>query len=235
MFMISDGTRRFGSHVVFDGANISAEAGQIIGVSGRNGSGKSTLLRVVANVLRLHGGHRHGPTTCTYVPPRVEPPSLSPRRWVSGMARSTRSADSTFEVIAELGFEGDLDDRMAALSTGNMRKVLLAQALASQSSLIVLDEPASALDETSQATLAALISQRAEGGATIVVAEHNDLWLRALAIRSFTIERAHITEAIAIKRSPNTSVYLEGPLDHLDRLVSAASELGFREVTREAP
>ena len=50
--------RRYGERVALAGVSVRVEAGQTLAVLGGNGAGKTTLLRVLAGLLRPHGGQR---------------------------------------------------------------------------------------------------------------------------------------------------------------------------------
>ena len=66
-----------------------------------------------------------------------------------------------------------LDSPISALSNGEMRKVLLIRALASQPRLLILDEPFDGLDSAARTTLADLIRQTAEAGTQIILVTHH--------------------------------------------------------------
>lgn len=63
--------------------------------------------------------------------------------------------------------------RLDTLSGGQRQRTLLAQALAQESDLLLLDEPAAGLDETSQAEISRALAQISAAGVTVVQATHD--------------------------------------------------------------
>jgi ABC-type Mn2+/Zn2+ transport system ATPase subunit len=221
-------TRRFGKHQVLGGVDFSIQAGEAVGVVGVNGSGKSTLLRVLANVLSLHDGTRTGPKRAAYLPAKVEPPPMSPRRWITVWQRMEgRSFNDVQNTLERLSFDGSLDLPCSSLSTGNFRKVLLTATVCTSSELIVLDEPSAALDTAGRQGLTGILCERIKNGASIVIAEHDVAWLETVTQRSIEI-RAGRTHEIA-KMGESIRLVLEGPIDRRNELAVLASQLGFRE------
>lgn len=87
-------------------------------------------------------------------------------------------------MLDALGFTGAQDEPVAALSTGNVQKVGLAQALAVVDGLVVLDEPWTALDGDAAHALSALLAERT--ASTLVIADHTG---RAAALPGATTHR----------------------------------------------
>ena len=156
-----------GELLVLEGVNLELTRGQIVGLLGRSGSGKSTLLRLIAGLSRPNGG------TLTY---KGEPIS----RPLSGIAMVFQSFAlfpwlTVFENVA-LGLEaqrlpkGEIRSRALAaidligldgfesaypreLSGGMRQRVGFARALVVQPSVLLMDEPFSALDVLTAETL----------------------------------------------------------------------------------
>ena len=120
---------RFGRTVVLGGIDFSVASGSCSAISGANGAGKTTLLRVLAGVFRPNAGRRVGPSSCAYVPAVVEHTSISAGKRLAGVPRKKRTDPN--EMLEALGFDGDLRSDCRALSFGNSRKLLLAEALSS--------------------------------------------------------------------------------------------------------
>ena len=85
------------------------------------------------------------------------------------------------------------------------RRIEVARALAAGPRLLLLDEPAAGLNELEQADLARRIKRIAESGVTVLVIEHNMLFLGALAGRLICLDRGRIIAAGSpeeVRRNP---------------------------------
>ncbi|MFD8467623.1 zinc ABC transporter ATP-binding protein AztA [Streptomyces cyaneofuscatus] len=154
---------------------------------GPNGSGKSTLLGVLAGVIAATSGE------LLYT--EGSPPAFVPQRGAVGdtlpltarqtvemgrwgqrglwrrLTRTDRSAvDSAMERlgIADLGAR-----QLGELSGGQRQRVLIAQGLAQQSDLLLLDEPTTGLDPEARERITALLTDLVADGTTVVQATHD--------------------------------------------------------------
>ncbi|MEF2276918.1 ABC transporter ATP-binding protein [Deinococcus sp. YIM 134068] len=162
--------------------------GEFLCVVGPSGSGKSTLLSLLAGFLRPQVGQiRLGDTPVTGPDPRLtlvqQEPALFPWRTVAGnvsfglerrrFPRSQRDV-RVQETLRLVGLEGYGPRRVHQLSGGQRQRVSLARALAVQPSLLLLDEPFSALDDRTRTVLAdELLSIWWARKVTVVFVTHN--------------------------------------------------------------
>ena len=154
-------------------------AGETIGVVGPSGSGKSTLTQLLLGLRGARGGLTVGgvspvdadPTwwrrTVAYVPQRAELLTgtvaenvrfLRPEISDDDIEWACRTAAIHDDIVAlPDGYDTDLGSRGGRLSGGQQQRLGIARALAGRPSLIVLDEPSSALDnETEERIVASL-------------------------------------------------------------------------------
>ncbi|MCH2075750.1 MAG: metal ABC transporter ATP-binding protein [Rhodobacteraceae bacterium] len=165
----------YGDDVVLSGVDMSIEAGEIVTIVGPNGSGKSTLLKAMVGTELPRGGEvvRKQGLRIGYVPQRMAVDALLPlavSRFLS-LAR-VRKADA-IGALEKVGAERLLNRQLSDLSGGQLQRVLLARALASEPELLLLDEPTQGLDQPGSAALYRLIEQlRDDLGCGIVMVSH---------------------------------------------------------------
>lgn len=176
------GLRR-GARWIFRGLDLVLEPGRTLALLGPNGRGKTTLIRAAAGLLALDEGSREAPPVIGYVPQSVGAPA--PYRVldfvVMGRARrlglfgspgraDTLAAEAALERVGMAGFAARSVER---LSGGERQLVMLARALATESPVLILDEPLSALDLANQGVLLKVLAGlRAEGRHAILFSTH---------------------------------------------------------------
>ena len=151
-------TRRFGARVVLDGLDLDIRRGEFVAMIGRSGSGKSTLLRALAGLDRAVSGSLavSQPVAVAFQEPRLVPWE----RVLANVALGLRDPAPARVAAAALDEVG-LSDRAAAwpltLSGGEAQRASLARALVRSPSLLLLDEPFSALDALTRITMHRLV------------------------------------------------------------------------------
>ncbi|MGB3837992.1 MAG: ABC transporter ATP-binding protein [Rhodanobacter sp.] len=182
--------RRRAGRVAVRDLSLSLPRGQVLGLLGVNGAGKSTTLSMIAGALRPDRGviklngedfleHPELARTCIGWLPERAPlwPELTVTehldahariRGLSGAAlRAARSA-----IIERLELQ-PLARRLAGvLSQGQRQRLGLACALVHRPALLVLDEPANALDPVQVAALRSLIREQAAAGTAVILSTH---------------------------------------------------------------
>jgi ABC-2 type transport system ATP-binding protein len=176
----------FGIRKVLSNVSLSIPKGAVMGLVGRNGAGKSTLLRILVGLLMPDYGsasiwdesalHLTDATKVRlgYVPQKPE--SL---RWMSveSMLEFLGSFyprwDRQYVWNSLMRWNISPSQRLDKLSPGERQRVALIRALASQPELLILDEPASALDPVARRDLLREIALRAgESGMTVLFSTH---------------------------------------------------------------
>jgi heme exporter protein A len=177
--------RRFGERVALAGVSVRVEAGQTLAVLGGNGAGKTTLLRVLAGLLRPHGGTARVldaalPAERWKLPGRVgylghEPllyRELSGRENLRYQARLHGAAATRVEqLLVAVGMERRADDPLRELSRGMVQRLAVARAVLHEPALLLLDEPRASLDPAAAELLEPLIGR--PSGRTRVLVSHD--------------------------------------------------------------
>jgi zinc/manganese transport system ATP-binding protein len=159
----------------------------ITALVGPNGSGKSTLLGVLAGVIRPTSGElRHvGDRPPAFVPQRGAVGDALPLtvrqtvemgRWGDRgpWRRLTRQDRATVDQAMErLGVTDLATRQLGELSGGQRQRALIAQGLAQESDLLLLDEPTTGLDPEARDRIAMLLTELAADGVTVVQATHD--------------------------------------------------------------
>ncbi len=167
-----------GAQPVLSSVDFHVDAGEIVTVLGPNGSGKSTLLRALMGIVPASAGRvtRAAGLRIGYVPQKLvieRNLPLTVRRFLS---LPTRVDDTqALAALGRTGLPADLAGRqMAALSGGQMQRVLLARALLGAPHLLVLDEATQGLDQQGEAAFYRLIEAiRADTGAAVLMVSHD--------------------------------------------------------------
>ncbi|MEU6754119.1 ABC transporter ATP-binding protein [Spirillospora sp. NPDC046719] len=185
-----------GGRPVLKDVSLEVAAGSWTAVIGPNGAGKSTLLRAVLGLLPSAGEiavagadlaamkPRQRARLVAYAPQSPNLPVgmtvfdytlLGRSPYIPHLGReSARDRAIAREVLDRLDLEGLADRPLDHLSGGERQRVVLARALAQQTSVLLLDEPTTALDIGHQQQVMELIDQlRLSDGLTVVTTIHD--------------------------------------------------------------
>ncbi|MDF7667199.1 ATP-binding cassette domain-containing protein [Orbaceae bacterium ESL0727] len=141
--------------------SLTINANEITTILGPNGAGKSTLIKVVLGLMSPTTGTvtRAPNLTIGYVPQSINfNPALpiTVGRFMHLNRQLTKSAVK--QILALVKADHLIDEAMQQLSGGELQRVLLAQAIAKQPQLLILDEPAQGVDVNGQVLLYDLIA-----------------------------------------------------------------------------
>ena len=172
--------------------SFSLAAGDSVAVVGPNGAGKTTLFRTIAGAMqpsrgevRVYGHEPGGHICIAYVPQRsevawdfpvtVQDVVMMGRIRKIGLFRWPRRKDWQFirQSMRSVGVDGLADRQIAELSGGQQQKVFLAQAIAQEAELVLLDEPLGGLDLPSQEAIFEILEQLKGQRVSVLVATHD--------------------------------------------------------------
>ncbi len=171
-----------------DGLTLSIPEGGVYGMLGPNGCGKSTTLKVVLGLLRptrgecrVFGLPADSPEARSQVGFLPEGPffhkHLSGREFVRYCARlsgvsAKASVEAADRALALVGLAGAADRRVGTYSRGMLQRLGVAQAVAHDPRLVILDEPTAAVDPVGAAAMAGIIRDLSARGKTVILCSH---------------------------------------------------------------
>lgn len=188
---------RVGGRNVVESVSFSVNKGDFVCITGPNGAGKTTLLKALLGLIPLSRGevfffgdtllsavygHRIG-----YLPQKnaaINPlfPATAEEAVLSSLVSmkrfpkyvSQKDRESSDRVLRMLGAEQFRHTLFSELSGGQQQKVLLARSLAHNPSLLIMDEPSTALDPESREEFFSIIKNlNSQDGVTVVIVTHD--------------------------------------------------------------
>ncbi len=174
----------YGKHVVFNNINLNLERGKIYGLLGQNGVGKTTLLKILSGLLKVNNGecsvNGHNPfnrepqflESVFFVPEDFIAPDKEVNIYAKMRGEFYPGYDSNKFGRLMTEFEVNGNFKFNKLSYGQQKKALIAFALSTNTSLILLDEPSNGLDIPSKSQLRKVISEASTDNSCIVISTH---------------------------------------------------------------
>lgn len=183
MIEARDLTVERGGTTILSNYSLRLERGRILAVLGANGVGKTTLINTLIGIIKPKSGRLSIGGQVGFVPQLFEVPfaysaldvALMGRARHLGLFGTPRGKD--YEIVRHylhmLGIDHLEPQAFNSLSGGQRQLVMIAQALASECELLVLDEPCAALDYKNQDKVLGLLAHLREmHGMTIVFSTH---------------------------------------------------------------
>ncbi len=206
--------------VAVNGVSMTVASGETVALVGESGSGKSSFARAVVGIEKTGAGTvlfdgapvaplgiRRRSVAMTGIQMVFQDPStsLNPRRRVGDQisdgiatARARGAAGSTVdEWLERVGLPTSVASRFPyQFSGGQKQRIAIARALAARPSLLVADEPISALDASTQTSVAGLMRDLvAESGAGMLFISHDLAVVRRIADRTFVMYSGRVLES----------------------------------------
>lgn len=169
---------------LFKNLNLSLKAGHIYGLLGKNGAGKSTLLKNIAGLAFPQSGHCliNGTKSSKrlvstlqdlyFIAEEVHVPALTPGQFLARTASFYPAFSITdfYSYLKILDIDPDL--LMTRMSYGQQKKMIIAFGLATNTSVLILDEPTNGLDIPSKVQFRKLIASVLNEERCIIISTH---------------------------------------------------------------
>jgi ABC-2 type transport system ATP-binding protein len=190
MIRIENLSKHYSKVRALNGLNLNVQPGVVYGFLGPNGAGKTTTLRILSGLARADGGQAWimdqpvglkalGKRPVMGVLPE-EPafyPWMTPREYLQDFIAPLYGLDAresgrrTAELLDTVGLERSAKRRIGGFSRGMRQRLGLAQAMIHRPSILLLDEPVSALDPAGRKDLLELI-EGLRGQVTVLLSTH---------------------------------------------------------------
>ena len=169
---------------VLDGFSMNLEKGSVYGLLGKNGTGKSTLLYLMAGLLRPQSGHilykgvevtKRYPETLQdmfLVPEEFALPNVSLKQYVKLNAPFYPHFSDELLKACLRDFDMNEDIHLGELSMGQKKKAFMCFALATNTSLLLMDEPSNGLDIPSKSQFRKVIASGMTDDKAVVISTH---------------------------------------------------------------
>jgi ABC-2 type transport system ATP-binding protein len=183
-----DLVKRYGEVTAVDGLSLRVARGEIYAFLGLNGAGKTTTIRMLLGMvkatsgearvlgMRIRAGDKKPWASVGYLVETADAyPELSVRENLEAVRRLRPGTEpkAVERVIERLGLSAYADRRAGTLSLGNVQRLGLAKALLHGPELLILDEPANALDPAGIVEIRNLLLTLArEQGVTVFMSSH---------------------------------------------------------------
>lgn len=197
---LKDVSFAYGGNAVLEHISFAVEKGDYVGIVGPNGGGKTALLKIIVGLLTPQSGtvliqgtpiasfreKKNRKSEIGYVPQRIVSDSASfpatvyevvesgriPKLTIFG--RTTAQDKTAVKTALQVAQVGNLENKlMSELSGGQRQRVYVARALASESKVLILDEPFVGVDIATQKEFYAFLKKLNDGGLTILFVSHD--------------------------------------------------------------
>ncbi len=205
--------KKIGVDDVLSEISLSMEKGKIYGLQGKNGCGKSMLMRVICGlVLPTSGrviidGEELGKELSfpESVGVFIEKPGFLDA--YSGFQNLSMLASikkriggrEIKETLKRVGLEEVMHKKYKKYSLGMKQKLGIAAVIMEQPDIVILDEPANALDEKSEGRLWQIVREEKERGALVIISCHTAEVLEEISDEIFRIDQGRITDHIVCR------------------------------------
>ena len=232
----------YGKNEVLKNISMALEPGRIYGLLGENGVGKTTLLTLLCGLKKTQEGtisadgrdpYKREPALLQdqyYLPDEVAPVNDKAYSWAkaSGKFWPDFSLEKFETILREL--EVDPQQKMNAMSAGQLKKTYIAFALACGTRYLYLDEPTNGLDIPSKAQFRSALMKYTREDSTIVISTHQVRDLENIIDPIIILDRRDVLLNATVERIAEKLFFDYGTTLHPEALYSEQLPGGFIQV-----
>jgi ABC-type polar amino acid transport system ATPase subunit len=210
---------RRGARLLLDEVSLDVERGEIVVIMGASGSGKTTLLRTIAGLEPFEDGTIHLEDAADGAAPvgakaraparigmvfqfhclfehltALENVALAPVHVQRRTAADARQ--QALDLLRQLGVDHRARAFPRELSGGEAQRVAIARALATDPPMLLMDEPTASLDPARRSELADIVHELVRRGRTLLVATHDDEFVRMVGGRVLRMVEGRLRPAV---------------------------------------
>jgi len=203
-------TKTFGRICAVDHVSIEVPQGEIYGLLGMNGAGKTTMLNMLSTLAKPSQGDafvggasvRREPAAVRRnmaivfengSPPR---PKWTVREYLT-FCQEVRGQHLNADILRDLTLYNVLNRRTGVLSGGQKKRVELARALMSDTSVVLLDEPTKELDLKTKRVVWNVLRAEARNGRTLILSSHDVLEMKELCTSISVMREGEISASLS--------------------------------------
>ncbi len=238
MIEATDITFRYKKKTVFKDLSLSFGKGKVYGLLGKNGAGKSTLLYLMTGLLHPQKGkiHYNGQNVSKRLPSVLSDMFIVPEEFIlpNIPLKKYMSINQPFypkfdeeqlrKNLSWFELDDNLNINLGSLSMGQKKKVFMSFALATNTSLLIMDEPTNGLDIPGKSQFKKFIASSMTDDRTVIISTHQVQDIEKL------IEHVVILE--------NNSILLDASATDICRnlyFINGASNINYEKVLYVSP
>ena len=201
--------KRYGRRTAVDGVSFSVDRGEVVGLLGPNGAGKTSVIKILLGLVRADAGEvlllgrpardplaRAGvgylPELFRYQPWLTAAEVLDLHVRLAGVPVAAQERRECLDLV---GLSDRAGDRVGGFSKGMQQRLGLAVALVARPKLVVLDEPASALDPIGRADVRDLLLALRARGVAVLLNSHLIGEVERVCDRVVILDRGRVVAA----------------------------------------
>lgn len=188
MIQLKNVSKSFGDKKIIDNFSLVIKKGEMVGLVGPSGCGKSTLLNLIGTLDKKYEGkiiidgevltknnkqsQRIRKTKLGYLFQNFA--LLDDATVETNLKMVSNNKKKMLQVLAELGIEDKIKEKIYTLSGGEQRRVAIARLILKDPEIVLADEPTGSLDKENEIVVFDILKKFKEEGKTVIVVTHED-------------------------------------------------------------
>ncbi len=232
----------YSGHMVFSDINMNLESGKIYGLLGENGVGKTTLLKIIGGFLKVKKGRcevmNHNPfkrepsflQEVIYIPEDFSAPDLVIEEYarLRGQFYPKYDKEKFIQLLSLFGV--DSSKKFTRLSHGQQKKAIIAFSVATNTKLLLLDEPSNGLDIPSKSQLRQVISEISTDENCIIISTHQVRDLENLIDPIIILDREDVLLKESVENITDKLSFIYTPVPSKTALYNETTPGGYLAV-----